>query len=1037
MRPRRPARQSARCRPSAGHRCSGIFSTVRAYLGWDGELEIYANGLDVQAAEGDIRLFEKFCEGVMMALCDTGYPVDAALATRTLDWLAHHCPQGYDLTNVAGRNYWKKSLGAVKAIAQAVAKGMALPDAARRDALIVFDRYHGVSADTRDALLATGATLEQAAKALLDISGYRRQDTFFQRMQAIAPMRAAAIRYGNVGDANWVLYGDFHREVRALVDDVKDAFADGFASPSWLSDPKAFRAAFDVSDDEMGWPWWTCEGETGSPTAEIMSRPGFAALRESEGLRRVADATFRSYADAELEDFQRFERGEINPAPFTFDGNGAPDVAAFAFEGADPGGRFLDHLVSLDATKPSAKWLKATDDHLARIGSERALDGFARWLGHLHDHSLDAVDWGYAAEATMAFITLSQLRERFERTSCHRSPQLALRRLALRSLGEAGVFVGPHRRSSAEDARRDAESRLRRPMSEPSIAIARGVVWALSRIDDARVPALLEAAGREFYFKKFGDFRSKVAGNAVLWSLGQIGTLEAAYALARLRRAIRDKSVARLVDAALTAAGAQAGLGLDDMQDLATDGYGIGPDGNRTETLGTYAVTLAVVSSRKATLTSLDTAAPKARRKRGIPKAALADESAKALAEELAEAEADIALLLPEARARLQSSWRRDRCWRLTDWRERFLDNGLVATLSRRLIWRFSTSSGVLDGIPRANGTILLADGTVVPLPVKETSVHLWHPLTERADAVTAWRKRLKACEIRQPFAQAWRISYVVTDAERDTQTYSNRFAGHILHQPPLIAILRKCGWIAASRVAYDEASDAKPNRLLLPAFGVAAEFWFSGVGAPSEPGEYGAPNYEYVTTDRLVFHALETKGKTVVDAPLPLDKVPAMALSETLGDLELAIDATSVAADRFWTDRGARASMPVSELPEAGRYRDDFASADRGEAQALRKALLETLLPSLAIAERCHIAGDWLIVDGRRATYRIHLGSGTSQVAESGRYLCIVPKGGKDDLHFLPSEGDPTLSLILSKAMLLAEDDRIEDPTILSQLAM
>jgi hypothetical protein len=35
-------------------------------------------------------------------------------------------------------------------------------------------------------------------------------------------------------------------------------------------------------------------------------------------------------------------------------------------------------------------------------------------------------------------------------------------------------------------------------MSEPSVAIARGVVWALSPIADQRVPALLEAAGREF-----------------------------------------------------------------------------------------------------------------------------------------------------------------------------------------------------------------------------------------------------------------------------------------------------------------------------------------------------------------------------------------------------------------------------------------------------------------------------------------------------------------------------------------------------------
>ncbi len=1012
---------------------------LKSYLGWESELELFSRGSIVHGPESDARRFENFCEGAMMVLCETGFPVDAELATRTLDWLAHHCPPRYDLKNVVGRDHAWKALGAVKAIAQAAARGMALPVAARHDALVVFDRYHGVSAETRDALLAKGNTLEPGAKALLDISGYGRQDTFFQRMSLVTPRRAAMWADENLDPALWALYLDFHREVRPLVDDVKRAFAENFAAPSWLNDPAKFRATFDVSDDEMGWPWWTCECDGGSPTPEVMSQPGFAALRESERLQRIIDPAFRSYTDDELEGFRRFACGEANLSPFTFDGKGAPDVAAFTFEGADPEGRFLDHLASLEATKPSAKWLKTTDDHVARLGADTVLGGFVRWLGHLHDLSLDRVDWVYAREAYMAFNTLWLLRNACARTTLKHSRTHALRRLALHFCAQGGYSLGPHRMPrDGEGARRDAEHRLRRPMSEPCVAIARGVVWALSRIDDARVPVLLETTGRELYFKKFGDFRSQAAGNAVLWSLGQIGTLDAAYALARLRRATRDKSVAKLVDGALEAAGAKVGLGLDDMQDLATPDYGIGPDGTRTEMLGTHAVTLAVVSSRKATLTSLDTSAPKARPKRGIPKAVLADETAKALAGELVEAHADIALLLPEARARLQSSWRLERCWRLVDWRERFLDNGLVATLSRRLIWRFNTDSGALDGIPRADGTILLADGAALLLPGPETSVRLWHPLTERADAIAAWRQRLKACEMRQPFAQAWRANYVVTDAERETRTYSNRFAGHILHQPPLIAILRKRGWIAASRVAYDERSDAKPNRLLLPAFGVAAEFWFSGVGAPSEPkADYGAPNYEYVTTDRLVFHALDAKSGAIAVAPLPLEQVPGMAFSETLCDLETAIDATSVATDRFWSDGGAGASRPLSEVPGAERYRDAFASANRGEAQAVRKAFLESLLPSLSIAESCHVAGDWLMVDGKRMTYRIHLGSGASQFAASSRHLCIVPTAGGDDLGFLSFEGDATTTLILSKAMLLAQDDRIEDPSVLAQLAM
>src|SRR5262245_59357250 len=99
----------------------------------------------------------------------------------------------------------------------------------------------------------------------------------------------------------------------------------------------------------------------------------------------------------------------------------------------------------------------------------------------------------------MAFNTLWVLRHAFDYTSRRHGRTLALRRLALSFLAQGGFSLRPNRMpQSGEDARRDAEHRLRRPMSEPSVAIARGTVWALSRIDDARVPALLEAAGREF-----------------------------------------------------------------------------------------------------------------------------------------------------------------------------------------------------------------------------------------------------------------------------------------------------------------------------------------------------------------------------------------------------------------------------------------------------------------------------------------------------------------------------------------------------------
>ncbi|HEV3115463.1 MAG TPA: hypothetical protein VGY58_00325 [Gemmataceae bacterium] len=71
--------------------------------------------------------------------------------------------------------------------------------------------------------------------------------------------------------------------------------------------------------------------------------------------------------------------------------------------------------------------------------------------------------------------------------------------------------------------------------------------------------------------------------------------------------------------------------------------------------------------------------------------------------------------------------------------------------------------------------------------------------------------------------------------------------------------------------------------------------------------------------------------------------------------------------------------------------------------------------------------------------TYKIHLGSGNILMSPNDQYLCIVPKqrvamGSKEGL-FLPFEGDNMMSVILSKALLLAEDKKIKDEAIVSQI--
>src|SRR5262249_39507258 len=137
-----------------------------------------------------------------------------------------------------------------------------------------------------------------------------------------------------------------------------------------------------------------------------------------------------------------------------------------------------------------------------------------------------------------------------------------------------------------------------------------------------------------------------------------------------------------------------------------------------------------------------------------------------------------------------------------------------------------------------------------------------------------------------------------------------------------------------------------------------------------------------------------------------------------------------SVGNDPTWQDGG----------PD-GRYRDYWYSFSFGElsgAATTRKQVLERLVPRLRIADRCSLSDRVLVVRGNKRTYKIHLGSGNILMEPNDQYLCIVPdarsRSQTEDL-FLPFEGDNTLSIIISKALLLAEDTKIEDLTITRQI--
>ncbi|TIT90049.1 MAG: hypothetical protein E5W59_15025 [Mesorhizobium sp.] len=154
--------------------------------------------------------------------------------------------------------------------------------------------------------------------------------------------------------------------------------------------------------------------------------------------------------------------------------------------------------------------------------------------------------------------------------------------------------------------------------------------------------------------------------------------------------------------------------------------------------------------------------------------------------------------------------------------------------------------------------------------------------------------------------------------------------------------------------------------------------------------------------------------------------------------DIDSVIGRTSIGNDRHWQDRGSHARHPLSERPEFLDYRERYSAGQASGLAKGRRDFIATILPGLAIANQCTVTDEFLIVDGKRKTYRINFASGHIRMAPNDRYLCIVPSNEAAGPRpaYVPFEGDDILSVILSKAMMLANDDKITDGSILRQIA-
>lgn len=249
------------------------------------------------------------------------------------------------------------------------------------------------------------------------------------------------------------------------------------------------------------------------------------------------------------------------------------------------------------------------------------------------------------------------------------------------------------------------------------------------------------------------------------------------------------------------------------------------------------------------------------------------------------------------------------------------------------------------------------------------------------------WQRKVVNLHIVQPFKQVYRELYVVTPAEERTGTYSNRFAGHVVSGSKASRLFQSRNWsMSSSDCAEVYKFDTKEKIL------VQIDF--------PDAGHYLAEN-EVITTDQIYFVKNHER--------LNMNDVPDILFSETMRDCDLVV---SVA------------------------FTDDENELMTIESMKVRADLIGLLLEDIKL-KNVRVEDHFAYVEGKLAKYRVHMGSGVIHI-EPGNYLCIVPSSSvnqKNDL-FLPfADKEPKVSEIISKIIMLTNDSKIKDTSILEQI--
>jgi hypothetical protein len=271
-------------------------------------------------------------------------------------------------------------------------------------------------------------------------------------------------------------------------------------------------------------------------------------------------------------------------------------------------------------------------------------------------------------------------------------------------------------------------------------------------------------------------------------------------------------------------------------------------------------------------------------------------------------------------------------------------------------------------------------------------SIAIAHPLCLlEAGALDEWQERVLRERIGQPFKQLFREIYLLGPEERGGAS-SMRFAGHLLVARRAFAVLRTRGYAPGGGEAVKE----------WPTLGLHACISWA---QPEE--EAGRRLAEAGPTAPVTSGPVRFRGE---DGDwLPLDRVPPVALSETLRDADLLVSRAAAGEPGFTSE----------------------------ETRRLRATLVRYLARALGLTS-VYVSDDqpYVLVEGQRAMYRVHLGSGSVLLEKSRRSLDLGPVRSLPMATLAAESMDSLTARIMGIIATLSHDERITDARFLAQLS-